>query len=216
VGESVNPSRRTYRAPQRDAAAARTREAIVAAGADAFVRLGWSGATMRGIADQASVSIKTVEARYGKKAALLKDVVYYAIAGQVVDVPTPPRESITAMKSAGTAAEMLKLHARHVRTISVRAAGIFWVVEHAAQADEDAAVLWSQLLDDRRFGARWAAKTLLTKPDLPRGIRQSYAEEVFWMGIEPASFRSLTLGRGFTPDQFESWIEDFYVRMLMR
>ncbi|WP_156392281.1 MULTISPECIES: hypothetical protein [unclassified Nocardioides] len=186
------------------------------AGADAFVRLGWSGATMGCIAEQASVSIKTVEARYGKKAALLKDVVYYAIAGQVVDVPTAPRESITAMKEAGTATEMLKLHARHVRAIAVRSAGIFWVAEHAAQADEDAAVLWSQLLDGRRFGARWAARTLLTKSGLPRSTRQSYAEQVFWMGIEPATFRSLTLGRAFSPDQFEAWIEDFYVHMLMR
>jgi len=33
----------------------------VAAGKDAFERLGWSGATMRGVAGQAGVSVKTVE-----------------------------------------------------------------------------------------------------------------------------------------------------------
>lgn len=216
MGASVNPSSRKYRAPVREAAAARTREAIVAAGADAFVRLGWSGATMRAIADQAGVSIKTVEARYGKKSVLLKDAVYFAIAGQVVDAPTAPRESIKAMKAAGTATEMLKLHARHVRSIDERAAGILWVVEHAAQADGDAALLWSQLVDGRRFGAQWAAKNFLTKPGRPSDVRQPYAEDIFWMAIEPATYRSLTLGRGFSLDQFEMWIEDFYLRMLMR
>lgn len=216
MGEEVNAPKRAYRAPQRDTAAARTREAIVAAGADAFVRLGWSGATMRGIADQSGVSIKTVEARYGKKAALLKDVVYYAIAGEVVDAPMAPRESIAAMKAAGDAAEMLSLHARHVRTINERAAGIFWTVEHAAQADQDAAVLWAQLFEDRRFGARWAAKTFLAKPGAPSNPDQSYVEDVFWTGIEPGMYRSLTLGRGFTPDHFETWTENMYVRMLLR
>jgi hypothetical protein len=89
------------------------------------------------------------------------------------------------------------------------------VVEHAAQADEDVAVLWSQLVDGRRFGAQWAAKTFLAKPGRPRGLRQSYAEEIFWMGIEPATYRSLTLGRGLSLDQFEAWVEHFYVRMLL-
>ncbi|HEY5986171.1 MAG TPA: TetR family transcriptional regulator, partial [Streptosporangiaceae bacterium] len=60
--DAVKPSRRPYHAPQRAAAAARTREAIVAAAKDVFEHLGWSGATMRGVADQAGVSVKTVEA----------------------------------------------------------------------------------------------------------------------------------------------------------
>ncbi len=66
--DAVKSPRRAYHAPQRAAAAARTRETIVAAAKEVFERLGWSGATMRGVADQAGVSIKTVEAHYGTKA----------------------------------------------------------------------------------------------------------------------------------------------------
>ena len=44
----------------------------MAAAKDVFERLGWSGATMRAVADQASVSVKTVEALYRTKAELLK------------------------------------------------------------------------------------------------------------------------------------------------
>ena len=216
MGSSVNPPTRRYRAPNREAAAARTREAILAAGAEAFVRLGWSGTTMRRVADEAGVSIKTVEARYGKKAALLKDVANYAIAGEVVDTPTAPRESIRAMKAASDAEEMLRLHARHVRAIGERAAGIFWAIEHAAPADEDAAALWSQLVEGRRFGAGWAVRTLFSKPGLPPSAREADAEEVFWIGMEPGTYRSLTLGRGLTADQFEAWVASYYVRMLLR
>ena len=80
MADPVKPSSRPYHAPQRAAAAARTREAIMTAAKDAFERLGWPGATMRGIADQAGVSVKTVEALYRTKAELLKHVVDYAIA----------------------------------------------------------------------------------------------------------------------------------------
>ena len=53
----VKPLKRAYDAPRRAAAAARTREAIVTAAKDAFEALGWSGATMRGIAAQAMAAL---------------------------------------------------------------------------------------------------------------------------------------------------------------
>ena len=91
MADPVNPPSRPYHAPQRAAAAARTREAIVTAAKDAFERLGWPGATMRGIADQAGVSVKTVEALYRTKAELLKHVVDYAIAGDLRPIPVSGR-----------------------------------------------------------------------------------------------------------------------------
>jgi AcrR family transcriptional regulator len=107
-------------------AAARTREAIVAAAKDAFERLGWSGATMRAVADRAGVSVKTVEALYRTKAELLKTVVDYAIAGDIRPVPILGREPVAAMQAARDAPAMLLLHAHQVRSISSRAAAIFW------------------------------------------------------------------------------------------
>jgi len=38
---------------------------------------------------------------------------------------------------------------------------------------------------------------------------------VFWIAIDPATYRSLTLGRGLHPAGFESWIENFYRKMLL-
>ena len=66
-----------------------------------------------------------------------------------------------------------------------------------------------------RTGARWTATTLLAKPGLPPHIGQRYAEEVFWIAIDPATYRSLTLGRGLRPADFESWIKNFYRKMLL-
>jgi AcrR family transcriptional regulator len=213
----VNPPKRPYHAPQRAAAAARTREAIVAAAKDAFERLGWAGATMRGVADQAGVSVKTVEALYGTKAELLKEAIDYAIAGDLRPIAILGREPVAAIHAAPDAPTMLDLHAHHhARAISQRAAPILWVAEHAAPTHPDIAEVWAQNCDNRRTGARWAATTLLTKPGVPPHIGQRYAEEVFWIAIDPATYRSLTLGRGLNPPGFEAWIRDFYDKMLLR
>jgi AcrR family transcriptional regulator len=215
MSNPVNPVKRPYHAPQRAAAAARTREAVAAAAKDAFERLGWSGATMRGIADQAGVSVKTVEALYRTKAELLKEVVDYTIAGDLLPIPVLARDSVAAMEAAPDAPAMVGLHARHTRAISERAAPIFWVVEQAAPAHQDVARLWAQMCDNRRTGARWAATTLLTKPGLPPHLSQDYAEEVFWIAIDPSTYRSLTLGRSLSPAGFETWIRNFYGKMLL-
>jgi AcrR family transcriptional regulator len=215
MADPVKPPARPYHAPQRAAAAARTREAIVTAAKDAFERLGWPGATMRGIADQAGVSVKTVEALYRTKAELLKHVVDYAIAGDLRPVPVSGREPADAMQAARDAPAMLDLHARQVTAIAERSAQVFWVAEQAAPADPDIARLWAQMGDNRRTGARWAATTLLGKPGVPPHIGQDYAEEVFWVAIDPGTYRSLTLGRGLSPDSFETWIRNYYDKMLL-
>jgi hypothetical protein len=197
--DPVKPLKRGYHAPQRAAAAARTREAVVTAAKDAFERLGWSGATMR-----------------GTKAELLKQAIDFAIAGDLRPIPVLGRESVAAMLAAPDAPAMLDLHARHARSISQRAAPILWVAEQAAPADRETARLWAQNNDQRRAGAAWAADTLLSKPGVPPHISRRYAEEVFWIAIDPATYRSLTLGRGLSPSGFETWISGFYRNMLLR
>ena len=213
--DPVKPLKRAYHAPQRAAAAARTREAVMTAAKDAFERLGWSGATMPGIADQAGVSVKTVEALYRTKAELLKQAIDFAIAGDLRPIPVLGRESVAAMLAAPDGPAMLDLHARHTRSISQRAAPILRVVEQAAPADQETARLWAQNNDQRRAGAAWAADTLLSKPGVPPHISRRYAEEVFWIAIDPATYRSLTLGRGLSPSGFETWISGFYRNMLL-
>jgi AcrR family transcriptional regulator len=214
--DPVKTPKRPYHAPQRAAAAARTRQSIMASAKDVFERLGWPGATMRGVADQAGVSVKTVEALYRTKAELLKQAIDYAIAGDVRPIPVLGRASVAAIQAAPDAPAMLDLHARHhARAINQRAALILWVAEQAAPTHPDIAKVWAQNNDNRRAGARWAATMLLTKPGVSPHISQRYAEEVFWIAIDPGTYRSLTLGRGLSPSGFETWIRNFYGNMLL-
>src|SRR5581483_8556958 len=109
-----------YHAPQREAAAARTREAIVHAAKDQFEKRGWAGTTVLSVAEAAGVSVKTVEAQFRTKATLLQLAVEYALRGDLDPRPMPQRRRVAEMEAAPDAATMLRLHAAHLRTINER------------------------------------------------------------------------------------------------
>jgi TetR/AcrR family transcriptional regulator, regulator of autoinduction and epiphytic fitness len=209
------PRRRQYNAPQREAAAARTREAIVRSAKRAFTESGWPGTTVRSIASSAGVSPKTVEALFGTKGGLLRAVVDFSIRGDVHDVPIDRREAVAMMDAASSVSEMLDLHAMHVRGISERTAGVAWVIEHAAPSDPDVAALWEVMTKNRRTGVRWATRTVLAKPDADSSLRVDDVENTFWVALEWGTYRSLTEQRGLTATAFERWLRAYYRRMLL-
>ena len=56
---------RSYQAPQREAAALRTRETVLTAAATLFAERGFAGTTIQAVAGEARVSPKTIEAAFG-------------------------------------------------------------------------------------------------------------------------------------------------------
>src|ERR1700687_1069931 len=107
MSEVVKSNTRPYRAPRRAAAAAQTREAILHAANQRFEARGWAGTTIAGIAADAEVSPKTIEALFATKAALLAAVVDYSLRGDASDVPMVAREATQTVLSAPNALTML-------------------------------------------------------------------------------------------------------------
>ncbi len=209
------PETRVYRAPKRQAAAARTREAIARAAKELFEERGWAGTTIRAVADAADVSQKTVEAVFGTKAALLQAAVEYAIRGDVDPLPMPQRERIALMESAPDAATMLQLHAAHLRTINQRSARLAAAVEHAAAADTDVAALWHEMNRNRSYAVQWATKTFLSKSGRRRGLRRRDVEATFWIALDWGTYRTLTEHAERTPDEAERWLGHYYRSTLL-
>jgi AcrR family transcriptional regulator len=213
----MSPERQTrrYHSPQRAAAAARTRSDVVAAAQRSFEAHGWSGATVRLVADAADVSPKTVEALFGTKAALLRAAVDYAIRGDARTIEMPQREPVAAMEAAPTAAEMLRLHAAHLRAVNTRSARLAAVVEHAATADAAVAALWTQMNDNRRFAVGWAAETLLAKRGRRPTLTRAEAEPIFWVALDWATYLTLVERAGVTDDGYEEWLRGYYAALLL-
>lgn len=213
--DPVNASTRRYHAPRRAAAAAATREAVLHAAKDQFEAQGWGATTVAAVAAAAAVSPKTIQALFGTKAALLAAAVDYAIAGDVAEVPVIARDSARLVESAPDAATMLDRHASHVTAINARSAGLAWVVESAAGSSPLVTGLWEQMTANRRFGARWAATTLLTKPGHRAGLTLEQAERDFVVAMDWGTYRTLTGELGLTPGQARDWIRSYYQRMFL-
>ncbi len=207
--------RRRYDSSTRQAAASRRRAAVVASAHRQFGEHGWSGTTVRRIADDAGVSPKTVEALFGTKAALLRASVDLAIRGDADSTPMMQRASVRAIEEAPTAAEVVDLHAAHLRAIVPRSARIASVVEHAAASDDDVADLWRQMDANRRSGVVWAAGTLLAKPGRRRDLARREAESVFWVALDWSTFRTLSEQAGLDVDEYEVWLKRYYSATLL-
>src|SRR5580704_4709820 len=210
MSEIVKTNKRPYRAPRRAAAAAQTREAILHAAKHQFEARGWAATTIAAVAADAAVSPKTVQALFGTKAALLAAAVDYAIAGDLAEVPIIARESARSVESAPDAATMLDRHAGHVVAINTRSAGLARVVESAAGSSQLVTGLWDQMTANRRFGARWAATTLLTKRGHRPGLTLEQAERDFVIAMDWGTYRTLTGDLGLTPGQVRDWIRSYY------
>lgn len=206
---------RAYRAPRREAGAARTRAAVAQAAAASFATRGWSATTMRLVAQEAGVSLKTVEALYGTKAALLSAAVDFAIRGDAEPLEMPLRPAVEQMEHASTAARFLDLHAAHVTGINARSAAVAAAVEQAATADQAVALLWGQMNRNRTYAARWATDLLLSLPGRRRGLVRADVEATFWVAVDWATYRTLTGHAGLSPSEFEGWLRRLYRRAFL-
>jgi AcrR family transcriptional regulator len=207
--------KRPYHAPRRAAAAAQTREAILRAATQRFERRGWAGTTIAAIAAEADVSPKTIEALFATKPELLAAVVDYAIRGGIDEVPMMRREAGKAVESAPNAATMLERHVAYALPITHRSARIAAVVESAAGSEPRIAQLWERMTHNRRFGARWAAETLLKKPGTRPGLTVEEAEQIFVIAIDWATHRTLSIELGLTTSQIEAWMCRLYHRVFL-
>ena len=212
---AADKPKRRYDASRRQAAALARKERIVAAAKQVFEEQGWGGATMRGIAKSAGASPKTVEALFGTKAALLQTVVEYAIRGDLEPVGMPERPSVQQMEAVPDAAGMVALHAAHLRVVNARSARVARVVEQAASGDAAVAALWARMNENRAFGVRWAAATLLAKPGRRARLTRRQAETSFWVALDWATFVTLTDYAGMSHDEYEAWLRRYYADTLL-
>jgi AcrR family transcriptional regulator len=215
MSEIVKTNKRPYRAPRRAAAAAQTREAILHAAKHRFEARGWAGTTIAAIAADAEVSPKTIEALFATKAALLAAVVDYSLRGDASDEPMLARKAAQTMQSAPDAVTMLDRHVEYAIPITARSARIAAVIESATGSDKRVAELWARMTHNRRFGARWAAETLLQKPGVRSDLTLEQAQRTFTIAIDWATYRTLHLELGLSHNQLHEWMRSYYQRMFL-
>jgi AcrR family transcriptional regulator len=197
---------RVYRSGRRAAQARQTRQRVLAAATEVFLRRGYAGATVRLIAEQAGVSVPTVESLFGAKARLLKAAIDVAIAGDDEPVGVLDRDWAAAAARAGDAEELLAIAAGVIGPAQVRSAGLVLAVFEGSPTDAELAGLSRQLVTQRAGTAAWLVDQLAAKAALRAGLSRQDAVDTVWLLMDPAVFDRFTRHLGRPPERYPDWL----------
>jgi AcrR family transcriptional regulator len=211
---------RAYHAPNRLAAAERTRKTILASAKVNFEDLGWARTTIPAIAGAAGVSPKTVEAHFATKANLLAEVVAEVARAQrdiaSLEINGEARnETLRHFQQATSAITALPYHAAYATPLLARSAKIARAVDEAAPTDPAVADIAARMRRNHDYGADWAARAIIGKRGLATGMTLAEATRVFRFAIDPATYRTLTGELGLDDDGVREWMLRYERGMLL-
>jgi len=205
VSESREPARRF---PRREAAARRTRTALVTAAAELFEQHGYAAATVAAIAERAGVARPTVFTSVpGGKPELLKLARDQAIAGDDEQVPVPEREWFRRAMARDDPAELLRQQAGNYRMILDRAAALELVLITAASIDPELRPLLEQARFQRAMGTRLVVRRLVELQAVPPGRAEAAADTIYALA-SPEVYSLLVRDRGWSADAYQEWLAE--------
>jgi AcrR family transcriptional regulator len=207
--------RRTYDSSTRKAAAQSTRQSIIEAARRVFLQSGYAGATMPAIAKEAGIALDTVYAAVGKKPALFRLLVETAISGRDSAVDAEERDYVRAIRAEPDAERKLKIYAAALRAIQPRLAPIFKVLQAATTQDADLNALWQEISQRRAANMRLLARDLAATGRLRRDLSIAKVSDIIWSLNSPEFYLLLVEERGWSAEDFEHWLADAWVRLLL-
>jgi len=211
----VNTPRR-YDSPLRRQQAAATRLAILQAADGLFTERGYPATSMEAIAAAAGVSLKTVYLAFTTKSGLLRALWDLLLKGDQDTVAVADRTWYRDLLAEPDPHRQLLLTARNSRIVKERIGGILRVIRSAAPADPDAATLWQLINTDFRANQQAIVESLAAKHALRPELTITRATDLLWTLNHPDVWLLLVAERGWTPDQWQTWLADTACWQLLR
>lgn len=207
--------KRAYDSSSRKEAARLTHQQILDAARNVFLDQGYAAATMPAIAQAAGVALDTVYATVGKKPALFRLLIEMAISGKDGAVPVDERDFVQAIRAETDAAGKLRIYAAALRSIQQRLAPLFRVLQGAAPLDLELAALWQSISQRRAKNMRLFAADLSATGRLRPHLSVARAADIIWSMNSPEFYLLLVEQRGWSPKEFEDWLVDAWIRLLL-
>lgn len=207
--------KRAYDSSSRKEAARLTQESILETARSVFLEKGYAATTMPAIAQAAGVALDTVYATVGKKPALFRLLIEAAISGEEGAVPAKEREYVQAIRTEPDPCAKLRLYAAALRSIQQRLAPLFRVLQGAASLDSQLAALWENISERRARNMRLFAADLAATGRVRPHLPVAKVADIIWTMNSPEFYLLLVEGRGWSPKEFEHWLVDAWVRLLL-
>lgn len=202
--------RRPYSSPIRQAQADATRRAIVGAARKVFSASGYAAATIDAVAAEAQVSVPTVYAIFGSKAALLSAVV--ADGGSDSDIRALAERALSLTDPRRRLAQA----ARVVRTIIERERAILRLLDEAGTASPELKAASLQVHRQQRGALGRVLRPLREAGAMRRGLDLDEAVATFSALASPECYRMLVGELGWSGSRWEKWLAESAVRLLLR
>ena len=209
------PKRRAYDASSRQEGARATRRAILMAARALFLQQGYAATTMPDIARSAEVALDTVYAAVGKKPALFRLLVETAISGDDEAITAEERDYVQAIRAEPAAANKLRIYAGALCRIHPRLAPLVTALQGAASLDSDLKALWREISERRAANMRRFAEDLAQTGSLRAELAIPAAADIIWSLGSPEYYVLLVEQRGWPLAEFERWLGDAWMRLLL-
>jgi AcrR family transcriptional regulator len=209
-------SSRAYTSPLRAAQAQETRRRVLTAARDLFVAQGYPATTIAAVARRAEVSPDTVYSGFGSKAALLKEVLDVAIAGDDEDVALLDRADPQAMRAETDQRTQLAMFAAGMTGQLERLRPMDDVLRSAAAVDAAAAELRADLqLRQRRAAIATVVTWVAANGPLRDGLPDEEATALTWTLTSPEVHQMLRDTWGWSRERYERWLRETLTSSLL-
>ncbi len=195
--------------------AASTRRRIVEAATGLFLDRGYVATTMDAIAERADVAVETVDSRFGNKANVLGAILEPAIVGADDGRDIFDRPEIAAIDATRDQHSQLQQLAAFSRGILERSQVPHRILASAAGSDANAAELQRRDTVRRITGQRRYIEMLLQNGPLRTGMAPDVAAATYSALACPNTYTLLVRDCGWSPAQFQHWLEETLIRLLL-
>jgi AcrR family transcriptional regulator len=201
---------RSYRSDLRTQQAELTRSSIAEAARATFLENGWSGTSIRKVAEAAGVSEATVYAVYGSKAALAGSLI------DSVDARADVQRILGELEAAkGDPAAQLGAFVGFDRRLYERGGDVVRLLVEAGRHQPELAKVAAQgrgrgEANRRRVFSQWPARAWR------RGIDTERAIDVYAVLVNIGTYDEAVQARGWSPDDLETWWRATLTQLLLR
>src|SRR6266567_3307099 len=193
-----------------------TRRRIIECARQLFLEHGYAATTLDQVATAARVAVQTVYFHFGNKHTVLKEVMDVLAVGDDAPIPLLERPWVEQVRDEPDARRALGIWLRNGRVIFGRVAPMLSIVRDAAGADPEMAEQWRTNQHERYLAFRTLAEILAAKKALRRGLTVQKAADIIFTLDSPEVYLLLTVERGWSPAQWQSWLTDALAQAILR
>lgn len=200
---------RAYNSPRRQRQAEHTRSEILGAARRLFSDRGYAATPITEIAADAGVSVPTLYASVGSKAAIALALVEFI--DDEVDMATLAAPQFEATTGLG----VLRANANLCRVLNEQCGDIMRALLSAAAADSEVAPAAAQGRQIHRDGCRMVVERLDSLEVLSHDLTVEQATAILTTTTAPEAVEQLVAEHGWTYDDVENWLIRALPRLLL-